>query len=81
MGVPRPVTGSQPFAAEKPFVLQPGFVPFVMSLRICGFAYSTGLTKPTGDLFTARRSSLMRFKIEANAGADAEVPPTRIESV
>lgn len=74
--MPRPVTGSQPAAVEKPSELQPGFVPVVMSLRICGFAYSAGLTNPTGDLLTARRSSFMRFKIEAKTGADADVPPT-----
>lgn len=30
-GVPRPVTGSHPVPAVKPFVLQPGFEPEVMS--------------------------------------------------
>jgi hypothetical protein len=30
-------------------------------------------------LLTARRSSLMRLRIDAKTGADAEVPPTRIK--
>jgi hypothetical protein len=38
-GEPRPVTGSQPFAAKKPVVLQLGFEPTVMSVKTCGFAY------------------------------------------
>lgn len=32
-GVPKPVSGSQPGAAGKPCVPQPGFVPFVTSLK------------------------------------------------
>jgi hypothetical protein len=78
--VPRPVTGSHPFAAENPVALQPGFVPFVISWRICGFAYKDGFTNPTVDLLTARRSSLMRLRIDAKTGADADVPPTGISS-
>jgi hypothetical protein len=37
--VPRPVTGSHPELAEKPFVLQPGLSPVVMSWRTLGLAY------------------------------------------
>ena len=36
LGVPRPLTGSQPAAALNPPVPQPGFEPFVMSLKISG---------------------------------------------
>jgi hypothetical protein len=32
-GVPKPVTGSKPFAAANPDVPHPGFVPVVMSLK------------------------------------------------
>ena len=33
LSVPRPVTGSHPGCAEKPFVPQPGLLPEVMSLN------------------------------------------------
>ena len=33
LGVPRPVTGSQPVAAGKPLVLQPGLLPVVTSFK------------------------------------------------
>ena len=33
LGVPKPVIGSQPGAAGKPSVPQPGLVPFVTSLN------------------------------------------------
>ena len=37
-----------------------------------------GLTKPTVLFFAAIRSSLIRFRIAAKTGADAEVPPMRV---
>ena len=67
-GVPKPVNGSQPSTAWNPLVLQPGLLPFLMSLRTSGCAYSAGLMKPTGVLPAARRSSLMRFTIDAKMG-------------
>lgn len=33
LGVPKPVTGSQPGDAGKPSVPHPGLLPFVMSLK------------------------------------------------
>lgn len=33
LGVPRPVTGSQPAFAGNPLVLHPGLLPVVISLR------------------------------------------------
>jgi hypothetical protein len=38
LGVPRPVTGSQPDLAGNPLVLHPGFDPDVMSLNALGLA-------------------------------------------
>lgn len=37
-GVPSPVTGSHPSTALKPLLLQPGLLPFLMSLKTPGFA-------------------------------------------
>src|SRR6266404_9432694 len=42
-GVPRPVHGSQPFAASKSPLL-----PLMMSRSACGFPYSMGFKYPTG---------------------------------
>ena len=77
--IPKPLTGSQPGTAENPTVPHPGLVPFVMSFKAHGFAYNVGLTKPTGFLPTARRSSLIRLMIEANIGVLAEVPPSKVK--
>jgi hypothetical protein len=53
--VPSPVIGSHPSTASNPALSHPGLVPFVMSIRTCGFAYNVGLMKPTG-LFPPRIS-------------------------
>lgn len=45
--VPRPVTGSHPELAEKPFVLQPGLSPVVMSWRTLGLAYCSIMISQT----------------------------------
>lgn len=39
---------------------------------------SVGLTKPTVDFPAAIRSSLIKLRIEAKIGEDAEVPPMRV---
>lgn len=49
-------TGSHPGADEKPCVPQPWLVPSVMSLNTSGYAYATGLIKPTLLLPAHRRS-------------------------
>lgn len=72
--LPSPVTGSQPGTAENPTVPQPGLLPLVMSFITHGLAYRAGLTNPTVLLPEVRRSSLIRFRIDANIGALAEVP-------
>jgi hypothetical protein len=74
-GVPRPVTGSQPGTAENPLVLHPGFVPFVISLNIDGFAYNDGFRKPMGFFPTASLSSFKRLITAPKIGALADVPP------
>lgn len=76
-GVPRPVTGSHPCVLLKPGVPQPRLPPFVISFMTCGFAYSTGLTNPTGAFFALMRCSLIMFSKLAKVGQDAEVPNAR----
>lgn len=72
------MTGSHPSEAENPSVLQPGLSPEVMSWRTPGLAYNVGLTKPTVDFPAAIRSSLMRLRIAAKTGAEADVPPISV---
>lgn len=52
IGVPRPVTGSQPLAAENPFVLQPALVPVVISWKASGCAYWLLLDNCQKDLWS-----------------------------
>lgn len=66
-----PVSGSQPGAASKPAVPQPGFLPLLMSFMTFGFAYSVGLRNPTGLLPASRRFSLIRVIMAAKTGAEA----------
>lgn len=82
LGVPKPVTGSQPGAAAYP--LQPHLLevhlllPVVTSVKAAGTAaaaaYSAGFTKPSGGAPAARSASLARPSIAAIMGAEAEVP-------
>lgn len=65
-GVPKPVTGSQPLTAVKPWVLHPGLFPPTISLRpLYPFEYNQGFRNPRGGRFAARRASLMREITEA----------------
>jgi hypothetical protein len=52
LGVPKPVTGSQPDVALKPeLVKQPQLLPFVISLNAdAAVEYSHGFKKPRGGL-------------------------------
>ena len=76
-GVPRPVTGSQPDLAGKPFVLQPGFEPEVMSLSAdAPVEYRKGLRNPSGLRPAAMRRSLSRAMMLASVGLAQLVPST-----
>lgn len=71
------LTGSQPVVAEKPFVLQPGLSPLVISLRAPGFAYNQGLSQPSRLLPALKSSSFRRETMLAKMGLAQLVPPTR----
>lgn len=73
-GVPKPVTGSHPAVAAKPFVPQPGLSPVVISLNALGLAYRVGLMKPTGAFLAAILALLIRVIMLAKTGAEVEVP-------
>ena len=77
LGVPRPVTGSQPAAAGKPLVLQPGFEPVVTSLSaLAPVEYRKGLRKPSGLLPAAASWSLRSAMTDAKIGDEHDVPAT-----
>ena len=81
---PRPVTGSHPGAAEKPWrqqaygALYPAaqwLSPEVMSLvKFLYDAYKMGWIQPNDDRPARRRAALTRDIIPATTGADADVP-------
>jgi len=73
-GVPSPVTGSQPSTAANPLLPHPGLLPFLISLKTQGFAYKTGLMKPTGPLPIAVLSWLISVMILPQIGAARLVP-------
>ena len=52
LGVPSPVTGSQPAFAGNPFVLQPGLLPVVTSFNAAlpAAEYKNGFKNPSGLL-------------------------------
>lgn len=76
LGVPLPVTGSHPRTAAKPDVPHPGLLPEVISFKIPGNAYKTGLMNPTGLFHSASRASLIKVIKEPTTGLEADVPKT-----
>lgn len=75
-GVPRPVTGSQPVPAEKPFVPQPGLLPETISFKAEGLAYNNGLRNPRVVPFVAKEKSLRSAMTPEKVGAAQDVPST-----
>jgi len=75
-GVPRPVTGSQPVLAAKPFVLQPVLWPRVTSLNAVGLAYRKGFKNPSEGLPAAMSRSLIKPMTLAKVGEEQDVPST-----
>lgn len=77
LGVPRPVTGSQPTVAAKPVVPQPLELPITTSFspwHPC--VYSHGFRKPSAGKPRDIRSSFRSAITDAKVGAAADDPPT-----
>ena len=66
--------GPYPFAAWKPSVPHPTFVPLVISFSTSGCAYNVGFTNPTGPFPAVKRCSLINVRTEAKRG-DAKLVP------
>mmetsp|Transcript_1978 Transcript_1978/g.7623 ORF Transcript_1978/g.7623 Transcript_1978/m.7623 type:complete len:210 (-) Transcript_1978:1154-1783(-) len=75
LGVPRPVTGSQPAAAVKPSQHSYGFEPPRMSVNMSGCAYKKGLMKPMGGRSAASNCALREAMRPAIMGEEHDVPP------
>lgn len=77
-GVPRPVTGSQPFTAGNPLVLHPGLLPVVTSVSAAApvAEYKNGLRNPSGALPAAIRRSFRSEITDAKIGLEQLVPAT-----
>ena len=76
LGVPKPVTGSQPSAAYQPIPsCWMSLLPLVMSVKAAALLYKRGFKNPRVLSFW-RRTLLRRVTIPAKDGVEQEVPPT-----
>ena len=78
---PRPVTGSHPGAAWKPWTQHVNsavqlFLPIMISfVKVAEYLYSVGFMKPTGLPPLRSRATLIWEIMPAIMGADTDVPP------
>merc|ERR1712176_1682859 len=86
IGLPQPLAGSQPVAAEKPLLHSKSVSPLVMSSKAtpgccCIVCHSLGPRGPRGLRPALRRWSVMREKMPAIMGEDCDVPSDEIEAM
>lgn len=75
IGVPNPVTGSQPLVALNPSTPHPAALPLVMSVNpLYPFEYNQGFKNPRGALPQEINSSFTKERRPDMRGVEALVP-------
>ena len=78
LGVPNPVTASQPSVAANPVILHPSALPCVTSTKaLFPFLYNQGFKKPRVGFPAAISASFNNDRMAAIVGVAALVPSTR----